>query len=216
MRWPTKDQLITLLPVALFGAAAAVLASAIDVVALRVVLEIIVIVNIAWLGWYVADSAHERETSLQPLATQQVQAISADRRRPTFDRDTGLHAEWYFRLRVEEEIARSKRYGHGLSLLVFTAHSPEILEVARIATKQYLREVDFAGDLGEVIALCLPNTPRDGAEQVVGRLTKLVKQLDVRVAEYPADGETVNTLLGDAEWRVRPLDPTPADEHIAS
>jgi hypothetical protein len=140
-----------------------------------------------------------------PPKLEVVQSLRVDRRRPTFDRDTGLHAEWYFRLRCEEEIARAKRYGQLFTLLIFTSSQTATLDIARSAMKQYLREVDFAGDLGDMIVLCLPNTPRTGAELVMGRLIKLVKDLDVRVAQFPNDGETFTTLLGSDEWRVTPL-----------
>jgi hypothetical protein len=213
---PTQQQITMLAPVALLAALAAIVASTVDPMAMRAALLLVAALAATAAAWFVAAAnAEGTPATVDLLPARQVQAIAADRRRPTFDRDTGLHAEWYFRLRIEEEIARARRYNQGFSLLVFSAQSSGILDVARVATKQYLREVDFAGDLGDWIVLCLPNTTRDGAEQVVGRLAKIVKGLEVRVVEYPADGETLNTLLGEDEWRTRRDDYDPS-AYVAS
>jgi hypothetical protein len=67
--------------------------------------------------------------------------------------------------------------------------------------KQWLREIDYAGDLGDVLALCLPNTDRAHAEPVGERLTSLVEGLHVSVSEFPADGGTLAKLLGEEELR---------------
>jgi hypothetical protein len=128
--------------------------------------------------------------------------VRADRRRPTFDRDTGLLAEWYFRQRFEEEIARAKRYGHALAALTIGIPAPtaDAVETARLAARAYLRQVDFAGDLGSVIGICLPDTSREQSQVVVERLKELVPGITITAREYPADGETLSAMLNEQSW----------------
>lgn len=206
MERPTRDQIIALAPACVVGVIALAAGAYVDIFALRLALMTLAAMAIAAVGWYVGSTDRRSAQPAAPMPIRQVQAIATDRRRPTFDAGTGLLAEWYFRLRVDEEIARARRYGAPFTLLIFSSSTITTMDVARVATRQYLREVDFAGDLGDVLVLCLPQTPRDGAETVASRLTKLVKGLNVHVVEFPADGETLNALLGDAEWRVRPLE----------
>jgi hypothetical protein len=144
--------------------------------------------------------AAEAATDIPAQTPAQIVAVRADRRRPTFDRETGLLAEWYFRQRFEEEIARAKRYGHALTALVVGVHDRAAIETARLAARAYLRQVDFAGDLSGTIAICLPDTPREGAQAVVDRMIELVPGIDVSAREYPADGETVSALLNEHAW----------------
>jgi hypothetical protein len=60
-----------------------------------------------------------------------------------------------------------------------------------------LRDTDFAGDLGHQLAVCLPNTARSGAWALVTRMTEVTKGVEIRLGEYPADGETLSALLDD-------------------
>ena len=66
----------------------------------------------------------------------------------------------------------------------------------RAIAQDTLREVDFAGDLGQQVAVCLPNTSRSGAWNVVARLTEVAKGMDIRLTEFPEDGSTLAALLG--------------------
>jgi hypothetical protein len=120
----------------------------------------------------------------------------SERRKPVLNEDTGLVAEWYFRLRMDEEIARSQRYNQPFTLIEIRANSPEALETVRAIAQDALREVDFAGDLGQQLAVCLPNTTRSGAWSVVARLTEVAKGVDIKLSEYPVDGSTLGALLG--------------------
>ena len=113
------------------------------------------------------------------------------------NQQTGLHADWYFKLRVDEEIARSKRYNLPFTVIGVRSDSAEMLQAVRTITADALREVDFAGDLGHQVALCLPNTSRSGAWNVVARLTEVAKGLDIQLSEYPIDGSTLSSLLED-------------------
>lgn len=203
MRFPSRRSLLLLVPVLVAGAAAVAVAATIDALVARSVLQTIAVAAFLAIAWYVglSDRNDGEPADIIEISSAQATAMAADRRRPTFDRDTGLHANWYFRLRVEEEIVRATRYGQPLTLLCLTG-SPAALRTPRLALKRWLRQVDFAGDLGEVIAVVLPNTSRDGAATLAERIDAHVPEIDIRVAEHPADGTTLAQLLGDSEWHV--------------
>lgn len=203
MRYPNRRSLLFLVPVLVAGTAAVAVPATIDALALRSVLQAVAVAAFLAIAWYVGLSERIDGESAQivEISTAQATAFAADRRRPTFDRDTGLHANWYFRLRVDEEIARATRFGQPLTLLCLTG-SPALLRTPRLALKRWLRQVDFAGDLGEVIAILLPNTSRDGAATLAERIAAHVPGIEIRIAEHPADGRTLAQLLGDSEWHV--------------
>jgi hypothetical protein len=194
--------MLLLAPAVVAGFAAVALTSDVDPVALRVVLQAVTVVAFVTMAWAVARPRGAAEVLGAVLSPTQTAALSGDRRRPTFDRETGLLTNWYFRLRAEEEIARASRYGQPFTIVTLVGDSPESLSVPRISIKHWMRQVDFAGDLGNMIAVLLPNTDRAGAAIAMARLTKLVPGTQIRMAEYPADGSTLAQLLGDDEWRV--------------
>jgi len=202
-----SPQIARLAPVAIplgVGFAAVVAASAFDALALRIALQCVAITAATVMAWRAGSARTGSDAGSRPDAGTPVNlgSFRKDGRLPTFDHETGLCTNWYFRLRAEEEIARAARYRQPLTILTLTAATPAVLDAPRMALKQWLRGVDFAGDLGNAIAILLPNTDTAGAEQVVGRLTSLAKGAEVRLAEYPADGETLSDLLGEDEWRI--------------
>jgi hypothetical protein len=75
-----------------------------------------------------------------------------------------------------------------------------------VATRGYLRQVDFAADLGGVIGICLPDTTRDASSAVSDRLRELVTGIEVTAREYPADGSTLSALLNEQAWNTTPAD----------
>lgn len=130
---------------------------------------------IAWgVGLAAGTGQEQASRTLVRTARQQLQ-----KRRQTFLQDNGslLYADWYFALRFEEEIQRSKRYGQPLSLLVFapsgSRHSnglPDRLGLAQ-ALRQRLRSSDVPGPLSEEeVAVALPNTGVRRAGQARRRL----------------------------------------------
>jgi hypothetical protein len=199
-----RRTLILLAPGLIAGTAAVAAASAVDALALRVALQAVAVAAFLAMACYVGFAAPREmsEAEIVGISPAQTKALQSDRRRPTFDRDTGLYANWYFRLRVEEEIARASRYGQPFTMLRIAAPTPDGLNAPRLAIKGWLREVDFAGDLGDLLAVLLPNTTRDGAAIVMGRLEGLVPDLQMQLSEYPLDGATLDHLLGDPDWRV--------------
>src|SRR6185437_7092815 len=86
-------------------------------------LDVVVVAAVLAVTWRAAVVIEGERADVAIAAVKPVvmQRISADRRRPTFDRETGLLADWYFRLRVEEEIARAQRYGQKFTMLRISA-----------------------------------------------------------------------------------------------
>jgi hypothetical protein len=194
--------LIALAPGLLLGTIAVAMADNVASPSLRFGLIVVAIGSVAAMSWRVGAAALGGTLSRAHGLPDGLMMVGGESKRTTFDRDTGLHMEWYFRLRVDEEIARARRYGTPFTVLTVTAAERQTLDAARITMKQWLREVDFAGDLGDMVALCLPNTARPGAEPVIERLTGVVQGLQVTASEYPSDGPTVSKLLREEEWRI--------------
>jgi GGDEF domain-containing protein len=192
--------LVALAPGMLLGSLAILIADHVEPASTRFILQFLAIGSVAAMSWRVGAAALGGLTRSHGLPDR-LRLVTNDHRRATFDRETGLHVEWYFRLRVDEEIARSKRYGQPFSIIMVAAGQRQVLDAVRITMKQWLREIDYAGDLGEVLALCLPQTDRAGAEPVLQRLTSLVEGLHVSLAEYPSDGTSLAALLGEEDAR---------------
>jgi GGDEF domain-containing protein len=191
--------LLALAPGLLLGSLAFVLADQVEPASARFILQFLAIGSVADMSWRVGAAALGGTLTRSHGLPQRLKLVADDHRRSTFDRETGVHEEWYFRLRVDEEIARSTRYGHQFSLIMVASTSRQALDAVRVTMKQWLREVDYAGDLGDVLALCLPNTPKASAGAVLDRLTSLVEGLHVSLTEFPSDGATLAALLGEEE-----------------
>jgi hypothetical protein len=192
--------LVALGPSLVLGTIAVALAADLDPVSLRFTLLLLAVGSVASMSWRVGAAALGGTLTRAHGLPHRLKSIANDTRRPTFDRETGLHAEWYFRLRADEEIARSKRYNQPFTILRIGAKSRSELDAPRVAMTDWLREVDFAGDLGNTLAICLPNTSRSGAWPVIARLTEITQGVDVIVTEYPADGSTLSALLQEDAW----------------
>ena len=192
--------LFALAPGMVLGPLAILLADRVEPASARFILQFLAIGAVADISWRVGAAALGGTITRAHGVPERLQQVTNEHRRTTFDRETGLHAEWFFRLRVEEEIARSRRYGQPFSLIL-VAGPRQVLDAVRITMKQWLREIDYAGDLVEALALCLPNTQRHDAEAVVRRLTSLIEGLHASLSEFPTDGDTVAVLLGENELR---------------
>jgi GGDEF domain-containing protein len=193
--------LIALAPAMLLGSIAILIADHVEPASTRFILQFTAIGSVAAMSWRVGAAALGGTIARAHRLPDRLRLITNDHRRTTFNKETGLHEEWYFRLRVEEEIARSKRYGQPFAVVMVAAGQRQVLDAVRITMKQWLRETDFAGDLGEALALCLPNTDKAAAEPVLARLTSLVEGLHVSLSEYPTDGASLAALLGEEDLR---------------
>lgn len=180
------------------GVVAAALASGVEATAIRTALTIGAVIA-TLVGGARASSSGMRAAAPESTPAERQDAVAGlgrDRRNPIIDRTTGLCTDWYFRLRLEEEIQRAARFGQRFAVVLVskgTAKNNVALTLRR------LRHVDYAADLGEVIAVALPNTDAEGARKWQARFDAIIPA-DIRIAEYPRDGETVARLLGEDNW----------------
>jgi len=195
--------LLALLPPAALAVAAVAFTSLVEPQALRVALDalaVVALVAAAWRASLVTEEADEEAEPAVSAAAATLQRIAGDRRRPTMDRDTGMLAEWYFRLRVEEELARAQRYGQRFTLLRLSdgdhVHGLKLAAILRTS----LRSIDLAGSVGERTCVLLPNTDRAGAEPVAERIRALVPGAEIEMTECPAESATLDALLGEDQW----------------
>ncbi len=193
--------LLSLAPGLALGSAAVVIADHVEPASTRFILQFLAIGSVAAMSWRVGAAAFGGTITRWHGLPERLRLVANNHRRTTFDRETGIHVEWFFRLRVEEEIARARRYDQSFSIIMVAAGTRQLLDVVRNALSQSLREIDYAGDLGEVLAVCLPNTGKESAQPVLQRLTNLAEGLHLSLAEYPSDGATLAALLGEEDTR---------------
>jgi hypothetical protein len=148
--------------------------------------------------WRAAVLAHE-PAAAAAASSSDLRQVGLDRRRPIFDRDTGAYSAWYFRLRVEEEIARADRFGERFTVVSISCDARSSSHVATVVSKK-LRAVDFAGNLGSSVAIVQPRTDRHGAEIFAARVIAPLDDAGYRIAEYPSDAPTLDGLLGEDQW----------------
>jgi hypothetical protein len=121
----------------------------------------------------------------------------------THNDEDGLYTDWYFRLRVQEEIDRVKRYGTRFTLVwVQPSLSRDELDARSTAgvyfnrLRRHLRRSDLPAILKDgSLAVLLPQTARDAAVQ--RRLTKALSggAAQIGVACFPGDAQQVEGLL---------------------
>ncbi len=137
------------------------------------------------------------------------------------DDATSLLNPVYFRLRVDEEFKKSRRFGWQHSLLVIDVEGLEqiqeqegqnavraaLLDIAGIILTES-RDVDLSARIEAVrFAMLLPGTPPDGAKDMVQRVMSLVLErfegalaLHIGLCEMPRDGlDSVDEWFGRAE-----------------
>jgi hypothetical protein len=189
--------MLALAPALFLGTIAVALAENVEPADWRFVLLFTAVGAVAACSWRVGAAALGGTITRAHGVPRRLSLVAhSERLTPMLDRETGIYADWYFRLRIDEEIARAQRYGQAFTLIGIGADSPEALAAVRQLAQESLREVDFAGDLGDRLALCLPNTSRSGAWRVAVQLTETTGDLQLHLAEYPADGATLGALLG--------------------
>jgi len=115
-----------------------------------------------------------------------------------YDLETGFCAEWYFFVRVDEEVTRTKRSGESFGLLLV---EPRRKLGKRVKTRLLLglerafRTADLVGRLGDLsFGVLLIDSDEEGTNAARDRLVQLVGRSNIRV------GLTVHPD-GDTDWR---------------
>jgi len=199
-------------PALVLGIVAVSFAADVEPLWSRIALLVAAVLAIVAIVWRAAVLVGQQaDAVVAALATSSdLRGVALDRRRPIFDRDTGAYSAWYFRLRVEEEIARADRFNETFTVVSISCDARSSLHVATVASKK-LREVDFAGNLGSSVVIVQPRTDRHGAEIFATRVIAPLENVTYRIAEYPSDAPTLDGLLGEDQWRsLRPGDGTAA------
>lgn len=117
------------------------------------------------------------------------------------DVDTGLHVEWYLRLRAHEELRRSSR--HGFPLTVVSLWSDDEAQFRRLAAtlRTQLRAGELAAPFGHLHIVCLlPGTSALGA---MGMVARVLSEAGVRAQVGVAQTHGPDDLLGDLLERAR-------------
>lgn len=131
---------------------------------------------------------------------------------------TGLYRSWIFRQRLVEEIARVRRYGRSLAVVLLEPSNlldeptPEGYALAAKALRHTLRAGDFAAQFDEErFVVLLPETGDEGAKAAGRRLLSSLRssndpQVRWRAAlvTYPEDGTEPDALLDRALTLLRP------------
>lgn len=157
------------------------------------------------------------------LQAQLRKALEREKLRADTDRLTGLFNKEAFRERMEEEMQRSRRYNHPLSLAFIDldnfkqvndthghARGDKLLQQFSKTIISATRKTDIAGRMGgDEFAVCFPET---GEEQVRKAVEKLLMSLEIMTSQSGWQvtasigvvtcnkvGETFDAILGKAD-----------------
>lgn len=140
---------------------------------------------------------------------------------------TGLYNRRYFFDRLREELARARRYGFPVSVLLVDLRNFKMVndtlghrrgdhllhEVARVLSR-HLRQGDVACRYGgDEFVIILPHAGRKAAAETAHRIHRLLRQIvlpeldlaldgNIGVATYPEDGTTEEDLVERADARM--------------
>ena len=94
-----------------------------------------------------------------------------------YDKESGLYADWYFGLRLDKEIARSRRYRQPFALLLIENNDGNLGEAVKQlvfrALDDTLRDTDIVAHLTDKrFAVLLTNTDARGALVATARIEK--------------------------------------------
>ncbi len=122
--------------------------------------------------------------------------------------ETGLYTDWYFRLRMQDEIERCRRYDLHFSVLAIkplAAHQEIEMQSATAwfgeRIHRQLRRADLAALLHDgTLAVAMPNTGRRAAQAAKRRIAKELAPAEpsLGLACYPDDGQDPDALLSAA------------------
>jgi GGDEF domain-containing protein len=121
------------------------------------------------------------------LASPAKRELQQARRMVLYDENLGLYQRWYLELRLAEEMARCKRYGLSMALIVVSLVRTSLVYMsgdgwkddasqAAYTTARSVRTVDLTAALGPgEFAVCLVHCDKDGAEIAKKRLENTLK-----------------------------------------
>jgi hypothetical protein len=126
-----------------------------------------------------------------------------------YDQATTWYEPWYFSLRLDEEVARSRRHSLDLAVIAFAIDdlggplSPLRLDLNNVMSEfaATLRISDIPGVVDrERFAIALPQTGRAGAATLLHRLAAALAPFEPRIglAVFPADAASADDLLARA------------------
>lgn len=139
-----------------------------------------------------------RRTSMRSMSA--VKRFSSGGHRSIYDPETGFCTSSYFLLRVEEELARSKRNDAPFSLLLVDPNlgtSELLYRQLYMTLERAFRTADLIGRLDdERIAVLLVDSGPDGTNTVAERLSaELGRNVAITSAVYPEDGTSLQSLM---------------------
>ncbi len=174
----------------------------------------------------ISSFAPRRSRGNQDLANQMEKLSHHGRRLAMYDQASGVLANWYFLLRLDEEISRSRRHDLGFIVLTIKSESGDAeaygAEVGRGSNERMARAVtdcaratDLVGSLGvSSFAIGLVQTDRIGAYKFLRRVMSELDDKDclIGMAVVPQDvGDGVELLSlakgRSAPWKERPPGP---------
>jgi phage portal protein BeeE len=170
-------------------------------VAAGVIMSSVIFMAVSLVAHRVAD-----DRLLLARATQEGQWRARAHLLAICNEENGLYTDWYFRLRMQEEVERSTRYGLHFAVLLVTplgVHQSAEVEQASVAfgkdSHKHLRRSDVPALLRDgKLAVLLPHTSRQSAMH-----RRLIKKLaptgaQVGLACFPEDGKDALALLNAA------------------
>jgi len=127
-----------------------------------------------------------------------------------------MHQRWYMEWRLRQEVARCRRYGLSLAVIVVKVQGPEgvpveqwLPEASKAAelTASAVRNVDLAAEIGlGEFALSLVHCNQVDAVKAMGRLAHELESLDLQMgcAVFPDDDVASGELIDLARERLEP------------
>ena len=117
--------------------------------------------------------------------------------------ETGLYADWYFRLRLQEEVERSRRYDLRFAVLLVKplglGTQPQMASTwFNDKIRRHLRKSDLPALLQDgSLGVIMSSSARRAAQTVRRRIAEELEQRDPRIglACFPDDGQDAEAIL---------------------